>query len=244
MLKFTVICSLLLGTLICCIGPGSRPNAAQVTGKPEHFLQTSYTKGAIRTAKIGEPIATVKDFSLVRKFPNYLFLDRQITIKTEKRSLILPHGRILRFSGVANIDGENLPLYLDAYSDDGLGVVYYVKEDMSLAKFIFIRNRIAFPDGMEPITSVTPETFKFRGRIETDPASEKVFKNYDLSFTGMDGNGIHATYREHDLADPAKVASTREWTFPADSSRIRCVNLEIQVHRCSALALEFSVTTD
>jgi len=242
MLKRTVLCSMLLTILGCRIGPSSLPSERLVSGKPEHFIQSNYTKGMPRTALAGEPIVAVKDYWATRIFPNYFILDQQVVIYTDRRSFVLPHGHLLNFLNTVNIDGDNYSIYKDA--NDAFGEMYYVDHDMRLARFMYVRSRVGSQGVMEKIKAIWPETFRFNGKIELDASSEKPFKVYDIIFDGKDDLGIHATYREHDLGDPSKVVSTRALTFPADSGPFRCGDTEVQVHRCSGQALEYTVTAD
>jgi hypothetical protein len=235
---------LLLLAQVCCIGPSSVPTARLVSGKPEPFVQTNYTKGVPRTALAGEAMVTHEEYLARRQFPNHFILNRQIVIKTEKHAFAIPHGHVLTFLDTIEINGENLAIYLDAHDDNGSGEMYYVKPDMELANFMYVRSHTGDEKGLEKIQFVSPKSFKFKGKFEVDPASKTMVKAYDLLFLGQDAQGIHATYRERDLADPARVALTRDLTIPADADPFRYGNLALRIHRCSGRALDYTVIAD
>lgn len=244
MTKKIVFSSLLLLAQVCCIGPSSVPTARLVSGKPEPFVQTNYTKGVPRTALAGEAIVTHEEYQARRQFPNYFILNRQIVIRTRKHTFAIPHGHVLTFLDTIEINGENLAIYLDAHDNDGSGEMYYVKPDMRLANFMYVRSHMGDEKGMEKIQAVSPSGFTFKGRFEVDPASKQMVKAYDLIFVGQDDQGIHATYREHDLTDPTRVTSTRDLTLPADADPFRYGTLALQIHRCSGRALDYTVIAD
>jgi len=246
MTKIVVLSSLLLLAQVCCIGPASRPTPTPslVSGRPEQFIQTNYAKGIPRTALVGEAIVTHKEYLAQRKFPNYFILNRQIVIKTEKNTFAIAHGHLLTFLDTIEINGENLAIYLDAHDNDGSGEMYYVNSDMKLARFMYVRSHSGTEKGMEKIQSVSPESFKFKGKFDLDPASETAVKAFDIIFNGKDTQGIHVTYHELDLTNPGKAVTTQDLTLAADADQFRYGRMAFQIHRCSGRALDYTVTAD
>jgi len=238
-LYFSLLC-LALG----CVGPTERPKAMLISGSPEHVAQKNDSMGVVKTVKKGQAILSVKDFWVLNKFPNFIITDRPVVIKTENRVVTLPVGRLIKYYGKVTIDHVDYMQYLDAHDDDGLGEIYYVKPGMVLAPFLYIRDKLTYPTGLETIQQVTPKRFKFNASTVQEPMQEKGHLDYALLFNGLDAQGIHITYQEFAQDGSGHPVKTQNLTFPANSPYLRYQDCQIEVHNCTPDQIVVTVASD
>lgn len=238
----------LLAGLLCaavgCIGPNHTPEARMVNASSEPAVRKDYVVGVAKTVMAGEAVASVSYRLKVTQYPNFIRLRQAITLKTEKRAMGLPNGRVLTFIGPVKVDNGDYMAYGDIHSDDGLGEYYYVTPDLTLARFVYIKDRQVFPAGMERILSTWPERVQFKAAGVAEKEIQGDRPDHDILFAGKDAGGIHLTYQERapdGSVDPARV---QRMTFPPDTERLQCRGTVIRVQACTETKLVAAVVED
>ncbi len=69
-------------------------------------------------------------------------------------------------------------------------------------------------------------------------------QNYEIVFSGVDGETLRLNYREFTDQDMARQAFFQELTYPASSDTIRFRGMIIEVHEVGADSITFSVVHD
>ncbi len=244
MRHWNILHAALLCAAVGCIGPAHPPKPSLVSAAPEHILLRDAALGIQKTVKAGEVMVQVKDFWTVSKYPNAIQLKSAITIKAEGETISLPHGRVLTFTGMVDLGDITYLAYSNVDEDTGLGEIYYLRPDLTLAPFLYRKDTALFPRGMEKILSTWPQTVKFKLVPVTEPYLEKRYQNYDLLFRGQDADGIHVTYREYPADGAADPARTQALTFPVGSPTLRWMGTVIKVHGCTANQIVVTVVSD
>lgn len=240
--------TLMLAGLLCagvgCIGPNHLPKARMVTVASEPAVRKDYVLGVAKTVAAGETFASVSYRLKVTQYPSFILLRQAVTLKTEKRMLSLPNGRVLRFIGPVQLENGHYIAYGNIYNDDGLGEYYYVNPDLTLANFVYIKDQQVFPSGMERILSTWPERVRFKAA----PVAEKEIQgdrpDQEILFAGQDAEGIHLTLREYapdGTLDPGRV---RDLTFRPGSEDLQCAGTRIRVEACTGTTLVATVVED
>ena len=223
-----------------CIGPATRPKPALLPDPPQHVLQQSFTPEVQREAGPGEAMLKVKDYWIQSHAPNALVLDHAVTITAGKREIHLPHGVLLLNGGSLAINGKFYTIYHSANDDPDYGVLYYFNPDMTLADFLYLKDRSTFPAGMQAITKVFPAPFRLAQAPPPSILRDLGYQDYEMVFDRLAADGIHVTYREF-AADASAPTVQKELTFPADAEQIVCNGIQIQVQGCTERKLRFSV---
>jgi hypothetical protein len=244
MKKSTFLLAGLLCAALGCIGPNHAPKVSMVAASSEPAVRKNYVVGVAKTIAPGEAIASVDNRLKVVEYPSSLRLRQAITLKTEKRILTLPNGRVLTYIGPAKLPNGNYVAYGNIYNDEGLGEFYYVTPDLALVDVVYIKDQKVFPTGMERIVSTWPERVKFKGT----PAREKLLPGdrpgYDILFSGKDAGGIHLTYQEHAPDGSIDPAAVQRLTFPPDAERLECRGTVLRVQACTETKLVATVVAD
>jgi hypothetical protein len=226
-----------------CIGPAHPSKPGLVAAAPEHVLRKDADLGIQKSVKAGEVLVQIKDFWTVSKYPNAIQLKNAITINAEDGIINLPHGRVLTFTGMVDLGDVTYLAYSNVDEDSGLGEIYYLRPDLTLAPFLYRKDTSLFPRGMEKIVSTWPETVRFKLTPVIEPYMEKRYQNYDLLFRGQDADGIHITYREYPLDGAADPTRTQSLTFPVGSPTLRWMGTVIKVHECTANRIVVTVVS-
>jgi len=226
-----------------CIGPASRPKPVRVADAPEQVMQKDYSPDVPRSATPGETMLKVKDYWVQSNAISSIVLDRAVTITTGKRVITLPHGAVLVSGGSITIKGKFYTMYHNANDDSDFGVIYYFNPDMSLADFLYLKDRRTFPTGMETITRVLPESFRLPNIPAPTVLRDRDYQNYEMVFKGLGSDGIHLIYREF-LPGVADPSFQQELTYPSDTERITYKNIELKIDGCSEQHLDFTVVSN
>lgn len=244
MRKATLLLAGLLGAAIGCIGPAHLPQARMVTAAAEPAIRKNYVLGVAKTVAAGESVASVSYRLKVSRYPNFILLRQAITLKTEKRMLNLPNGRILTFIGPVKLETGNVMAYGDIHTDEGLGEFYYVTPDLTLAGFVYIKDRQVFPTGMERILSTWPERVRFKAAGVAEEEIRGDRPDHDILFEGKDAGGIRLTFLEHAPDGSIDPAGVRRLTFRPGSTDLQCQGTRIQVEACTETTLVATVVED
>jgi hypothetical protein len=238
----------LLAGLLCaavgCIGPTHAPKVSMVVASSEPAVRKNYVAGVARTVALGEAIASVDYRLKVVEYPNFLLLRQAITLKTEKRTLSLPNGRVLTYIGPVKLPNGNYVAYGNINNDEGLGEYYYVTPDLTLVDVVYIKDQPVFPTGMERIVSTWPERVKFKGTPAKERWVHGEHPDYDILFSGKDAGGIHLTYQEHAPDGSIDPGAVQRMTFPSDAQRLQCRGTVIRVQACTETKLVAAVAED
>lgn len=231
----------LLGLVLGCVGPNELPKSTLVAGQPERVVDRSYTPGAPRTVKAGEVLFEVRDTWAVNRYPNYLVTDRPLLIQTANRIIRLPMGQLLTYANTVTLDQATYVEYVNAHDDEGRGEILYFTPDLTLARFLYVRDKLAFSTGMEKIARTEPGTIRFPGRTVSERLPEKGETGRQGVFLGCDGQGIHVLYRECAGGDWNHPTAVQPLVFPEDQPELDCRGTRIRVQDCSGNRMTFAV---
>ena len=234
----------LLWLTVGCIGPNHRPAASWVTAPPEHLVEKDYTIGEARTVRPGEAVVRIKDYWVQKKYREHVILDRQLTLTTGSRSILLPHGRVLNNVGLITIDQVEYLRYVEDQDDDGVSPIYYFRPDGRLADFLYERGGPGIPKGFEKITKTQPAVLgiPIETAVEAAPGSDYV--HFALLFQGRTLNAIQADYLEFSPSDPVHPSLAKRVSIPLEQGQFDFRGLRFQVEPGSAEAMTCRVVAD
>ena len=233
----------LLCLTVGCIGPATRPKASQAGNPPVHVVLKNYSREAPKTAVPGEAMLKVKDYWVQNNAVSSFVLDRAVTVQTRKRVLTLPHGALLVCGGPITINGNLYTMYHSGNDDPDYGVIYYFNPDMTMARFLYMRDAASFPTGMEAITKIFPESFKLPNVPAPTIVLDREPRDYEMVFKGLEADGLHLIYRE--FSPGAETSSfQQELTFPATAGNISYKDIQIKILTCSEKQLLFTVLSE
>lgn len=102
----------------------------------------------------------VQDYWTQKQYQGNVILDRQLTLATSHRVMVLPHGRVLKALGPINLQGVQYIRYVDASDEDGTSAILYVRMDGTMADFLYERGGPGTEKGMAKITRMAPSSFR------------------------------------------------------------------------------------
>jgi hypothetical protein len=243
MLKREITCAILLGLAAGCVGPGSLPRPALVAVAPEHHLDKDYTLGRPKVVPIGGCILRVDETWVQKRYPNFAVMDRAVTLETADQTIRLPHGALLRFLGTARHGGVDYLQYQRTADLDGPGEIYYFRADLTMADFVYIKDKVLFAKGITPIRRSFPGTVKLPVAVTAEALPGTEDRHYALLFQGRDGAGIQVACQEY-RADGTVAGSAKTQVVPGASPVLTCQGAQVKVLGCSELGLEVMVISD
>jgi hypothetical protein len=234
----------LLWLSLGCIGPNHRPSASLVSDSPRHIVQKNYVIGEEIRVKPGETMVKVKDYWVQNSVQGSVILDRQITIITNSRVSILPHGRVLRNLGPIAIQDAQYMRYADASDDDGISPIFYARPDGTLADFVYVRGRSGLSSGFDKILNISDISYKFPPQGPDRIMAEREQVDYAILFRGKDGNGVRLTCIDFSGLDGSQQSREEEVAVPPKNTNFGYRNLHLEFKDTASGDLAFTVLSD
>jgi hypothetical protein len=233
-----------VGLALGCIGPNRPPSTALAADSPEHVAQRDYIVGEPKVARAGEAMVVVQDYWTQMQYQENVILDRQVTLATGHRVMVLPHGRALKAVGPIKLQGIQYIRYVDASDTDGTSAILYVRMDGTLADFLYERDGPGTEKGMAKIIGMAPSSFKLPVKASSGIPPGSQYLNFAILFNGEGEDAVHAeclAFSPDDLSHP----STREsLAIPLDQASFTCRNLRIRITGCTPAEIAFTVESD
>lgn len=95
------------------------------------------------------------------------------------------------------------------------------------------------PAAFEPPTCAMVAATASVKAIDDEP-----YENFEIIYSGMDGQSMRFIYREYTLDNLARPAFTQDFSYPADTPNVRFKKLSIDVIEAHAHSISFVVRAD
>lgn len=236
----SVIAVALAGVLIGCgqmIVPGHRP-------KPERVVSRNYVVGERQTARVGDPIIRVRDYSIHRSQP-FMRATDDFVLKADGLVVEGYHDEDYAVRGETTVDGKRFtvvslpPFKRWPYLFKSDGPAALVDKDGTIYNRLMDGNRV-----MAPAFKLEPAGVRLLPTKQGKILPGSVHANYELVYGGTDGETIHVTFREYSKDNPDEVSHFQNLVLPHDSPAMRFKDVLLEIHHADAQELVYTVVSD
>ena len=201
----------------------------------ERVLNKNYELNQRLFAYVGQPIVRVKDYNIIKVTSQHMRASDNFVIA----------GETFGIRGNTNTD---YTIYGDTVVDGRAYTVIALTErfaaligtDGSVGSKLLDRGDIMYDE-----FKATPVTLRF----STTTKEEKIdtnspFLNYELIYSGTDGESITIAYREYSRKDFARPAFHQNLVYKANEKKIRFKNTTLNIHEVTNEKIVFTVISD
>jgi hypothetical protein len=193
------------------------------------FLAKSYEIGARAVASVGEPVISVREYSVSRKpavRPSNDFA--LVEVGGLRRHLPVRAHQLLSVTGTATIDGV-------AYRIVDVGERILIDSEGRAAKSLGSFDRVREVE-LEPSAT----TFADEPKEETWPGA----LNFELLYSGADATTIRLLYREYTAEGLARPAFSQELVYDRAQAEVAFRAIRIRVEEITPNGLAYAVLAD
>jgi hypothetical protein len=215
----------------------SQPYAVQ---GPEQvrISEKSYRLAAVDSAFAGATILRVRDYFITRSEQPYMSASESFAWG---RKCSAPKGQSLRILGMRGFEGTDYyVIAVPCGSVDGQMLVSKSGEPTELEVVRGLTNLTVRKTGITP----EPSTVRFARVVDQAVDKTRPYANYELLYSGTDGQSFGVDYREFSAEDLARPAFFQSLRYPNSSETIRFRDTTIRVHRVTSEKLVFAVLSD
>ncbi|HEX6858730.1 MAG TPA: hypothetical protein VF138_00820 [Caulobacteraceae bacterium] len=201
--------------------------------------ERSYRIGERQTAAVGDAVVKVQQFVTKIKPVKEVRANEDFRLRGGGYDLRFTKDQLLDVTDTRDLDGHVYFLVPVETSQLGMAgiLTLQVAEDGRIHKK-------AFDGGFLFSYRPDPPSGRLTPVRESEVAQDKPFSNYEIIFTGYDGNAVHLVYREYSPENLARTAFFQELTYPAGAKTIRFRNLVLDVETVDAEAIAYKVVAD
>jgi len=213
----------------------------------ERVFDKNYELGNKKTAYTGEPIVKVKDYHILRFKSGFVKPNTDFTIKWSDKEIsqgvvgddypIL--GKFMWNNKLYNL--VSFPLNSTSKTIDSSQRGVAIDE---AGKCIGIETRNGIGTLIRNENICHPKDIEFK-TVESERVNRKLgYVNYEIIYSGTNGNQINAIYREYTNEDLARPAFFQDLLYSADSSSVRFRNTKIEIHEVDNEKIVYTVLED
>jgi hypothetical protein len=218
-----------------------------------HEFRKNYVLGSQTTVNVGEAMVRVQDYWVESTESSVAVPERSVSLKGGLVDVTLTAGAKYPVKGRANIDGKDLTVA--AFEEGPLAFrAVLLNADGTLHNRIVTSNiqangfgSLKQGDGLIPVvytlTISDPSVRLLREKVDTVKVS-KGYENYEIIYTGTNGNALNLTYREFSPDGLARVAFFQNLTYEASARNITFKKIKISVLKSGSDSITFTVLED
>ena len=237
--KSAILLVIIVPMVVCCSAP-VRPTATspQNLGSTR-VLERNYTIGERKRAYVGQAIVKVKDYNVTRIRPSTMMASHDFSLSALTFTLRGNRGQEFNVVGETSVGDETFTALAVWYPnlEGGIWMKVLVRDDGS------VHRKVIANLGITWTVSVSPVDLKFTATREKI-ATEAGYVNYELVYSGTDGQSLKIHYREYTGDSLARPAFYQELVYSVAEPTIRFRDVVIQVHAVTNESLEFTVQSD
>jgi hypothetical protein len=231
-LTFSFVLLMLSGCASVEIAPTS-----QLTNS-ERVTQTSYEIGVPIESFVGSTMIRVQDYQSETFTGTQVKIMKPFSITGFNFNRSFSVGATYPYGGTTKLKGTEMNFF---FVDSGYGVLYDETGTVQEKILVVANGTSVFPiytyenDG--GTGAVARENVE---RVTNTPGGQ----NFEIIYSGIDGDTIRLNYREYSDGDMARSAFFQELTYPKSSEVIRFRNLALKVLSADGDRIKFSVQQD
>ncbi len=207
----------------------------------------NYSIGHQEVASVGDTLIRVKNFSETVSRASAFKIPVALHIRAGMNSVQLGEGQEIPVMGTRVIDGRVYSIAVFK-SQSAFGstteMALQVADDGSTYGHLVGRVNGRSWIQVMPSLSIDPAGTKLVPIVQTKVDSAPGNQNYEIIFSGIDGQAMHFDYREFTPDDLARPAFSQALSYPLASKAIRYRRLQIEVISVTAEQITYRVVAD
>jgi hypothetical protein len=208
-------------------------NKSRVTSVSNE-VATATAVGENRTAKLGESMITVRNYSAKTSSAEVMEVSEDFRLKGFDNDRDFAKGDKLTIVGERNIRGVNYTIARPS----GWYIAVQIAPDGSLTPALI-------NEDIEMVWKVTaePATVRFKRVPISATTTSGTGLNYDLAYNGVDGQSMKFQYREYKASDLDRPVISQDFAFPVGTKQVEFKGLSFDVQSATATQIAYSVRT-
>jgi hypothetical protein len=210
----------------------------------EHKIEKNYSIGKSMTTFIGESMIRIKDFHVNKSKSLYLSPNSNFVITLGLSSCKGFKDERYQISGQTEMGDEVHNVIFIPITNTTLSATGYMGLLINDKGYLY--HRILNKNNAIQVGSIDyePKSLKFIPIYDEKFDMSSGYINYELIYSGIDGNSIKIVYREYTPDNLAKTAFFQNLTYDIDSKVIRFKKLKITINNVNNEEINFTVTED
>lgn len=221
--------------VVIAYGCASTPNLSEREHDYEHIVALNYELGKWMSTSVGNRMLRIQDFYLVRISERAYEAVDNIVMDGNLFRATFPVGHQFEIRGKHKKRGTDLVFIM---CTDHLGhCLAEVQEDGTLGE------ESLRTDG----TRITPYRYNWvtparvKRSISTEVLTDRGYTNFELLYSGLDGDTLRISYREFSPEDITHQAFSQSLTYDRDKPIIRFQDMLIELGESSNESITFRV---
>lgn len=230
-----------IGLFICAVAAALTGcvQIQPVSSKAEHVSEKNYTIGVERTAVVGESIIRLKDYT-AQTATTLVVANEACHMHAWQFHVDLVAGQTLPVVGSTDCESATC-LVARAPESPGQPLGILVAADGRVQPN-FVGLNIALKQGLR--LTIDPPTCRLL------PAPTQVVDktdqqhNYEIVYSGTDGQSMRFSYREYTVADMARPAYSQDFAYPLTAREIKFRDVRIDVVAAKSDSITYIIRAD
>lgn len=208
----------------------------------DHVVEKNFEKGVERRSYVGESVIEMKDYYINKYEKDTLKATVDVNIYRHHHFLLSPllikscsKGEEVKISGLAQFNEQDYYLISPNPGNGDTAIVITAAGE--------VYNQLFVRGGPSSINGVSSEpsgvVFERNKSLSTD--TTKGYVNFEIIYTGIQGNTLRLQYREFTPDDLAKVAFYQDLTYALQSKVIRFRSIKMEIHQATNESITYTV---
>jgi len=205
--------------------------------RSEAVFETNYEIGEPQEVYVGEAMIRFRELRRDIYSSDRVTILNDFSVQGLGQQVRYRRGSTYPYGGVTQVNGAEF----DFFIDNGRGMIFNATGQLQDIALIGVP-RYA-PRFSDPIIVPNGDGFVGREEVEDDQI-EPDGANYEIVYSGLDGDTLRMTYREYTEGNMARSAFFQALSYPVSSPSIRFRDLVISVDSATSESIRFNVISD